>query len=105
MKRQFFSYAQKYVDGAKGDVSGNGMYRRGKRSIIKRKNKKRGGLFNEDGEKKKHNRIGYFLWYNIRSQFRYRNSYVYNTQYFSGIIYELIDFASGEWSFISTVLL
>ena len=43
MRRQFF-YAQKYVDGAKGDVSGNGMYGRGKRSIIKRKNKKRGGV-------------------------------------------------------------
>lgn len=40
--RRHIFYAQKYVDGAKGDVSGNGMYRRGKRSIIKRKNKKRG---------------------------------------------------------------
>lgn len=34
MKRQFFSYAQKYVDGAKSDVSGNKIEEKEKRSTI-----------------------------------------------------------------------
>lgn len=33
MRRQFF-YAQKYVDGAKGDVSGNKIEEKEKRSTI-----------------------------------------------------------------------